>query len=261
MNPHACRVVLRPRGPLEVFDLGLCFLRVNAAAYGRLAAVLLLPFVPVVVLACWLAEGSPFLALLPVLAAPWLQAPAPLLGGRLLFAERVRVRDVLLECGRRSGPLTAACLLWLLPLPFGCGVLSWVGSIVVNWVTEAAMLEQVSPGRGFKRSSRLSFAHLGVSTASVFGWYGLTAWGAVTGEFVGHACVGTVLQLGEPFGSAFDGRVTPYLLLGMLAVQPLYAIYRLLLYLDVRTRVEGWDLQVSLRAMGLASGAPSGEPT
>ena len=67
----------------------------------------------------------------------------------------------------------------------------------------------------------------------------------------GQLIVAQGLQLGQPFGSAMDLQVTPYLLFGMLAVQPLHALYRLLLYIDVRTRVEGWDLQVAFRGAAI----------
>jgi hypothetical protein len=77
-------------------------------------------------------------------------------------------------------------------------------------------------------------------------------WFAVTAEAVGQGLVSGVLQLGTPFGDVLLGEVTPFLILGILLSHPVYAIYRLLLYVDVRTRVEGWDLQVGLRAAGLS---------
>ncbi len=252
MNPNACRVVLRRRGPLEVFDLALRFLRANPGPFARLFAVTVLPFAPPAALACWATDGHPALVLLPLALAPWLQAPATVLAGRLLFADRVRVRDVLAELGRRPGALVAAMAWWTAPQVLGFGLLSWVFAIATCWASEVALLEEAPPGRILRRSTRLAQLHLGVSTSAVFAWYGLTVWGAVAGESVGQAAVGTVLQLGEPFGSLWEGRVTPFLLLGILAVQPVYGVYHLLLYLDVRTRAESWDLQVALRALGLA---------
>ncbi len=253
MNPHLCRVVLRPRGPLEVFDLAVRLLRVNAGVYLRLVAVVVLPLVVAAGVACVLLDGHLGLLLVPLALAPLLQAPATLLTGRLLFADEVRVRDVLWEVARRAGGVAfVAVCTWGSAL-LGCGVLSWLTGTPVAWVTEATLLEQVGASRGLQRSFGLSLAHLGVSLSAVLGWWGLTAWGAVVGEAAGQAVVGTVLQLGSPFGTATELVVTPYLLAGALLAQPIYAVYRLLLYVDARTRVEGWDLQVALRASALAA--------
>ncbi len=253
MNPNACRVVLRRRGPLEVFDLSLRFVQAHPAVFARLVAVTVGPLLPLAALACWLLDGHPALVLIPLALAPALQAPATVLAGRLLFADRIRVRDVLRELlshPRRLAIVTAA---WWVPFLLGCGALAWVPQIRWCWVTEVALLEQpVSGGEG-QRSARLTRLHPGVATSAVFGWYALTAWGGVAGEAVGQSVTGTILQLGNPFGVATDLRATPFLLAGLLLAQPLFGVVRLLLYLDVRTRAEGWDLQVALRALGLAN--------
>ena len=81
--------------------------------------------------------------------------------------------------------------------------------------------------------------------------YGSLMWAAIAAEALGQNLVGFVFQLGAPFGSAPED-ITPYLLAGLLVGRSLFAVYRLLLYVDVRTRVEGWDLQVQLRAAGMA---------
>ena len=71
-------------------------------------------------------------------------------------------------------------------------------------------------------------------------------------ESLGQGIIGFVFQLGAPFGALSSGDATPYLLMGVLLANPVNAMYRLLLYVDARTRSEGWDLQVRLRALGLS---------
>lgn len=248
MNPNLCRIVLRPRGPLEVFDLTMRLVRVNAGAFARLWVLVVLPPALALAVACWVLDGEPALVAAPIVMGPALQAPAMVLGGRLLFADQVRLRDVLLEVVRRSFALLLAWVQIGFWATVGCGVFSWLFAAPFAWTPQTALLERVDVGRGLRRSFNLAGSNLGIAIMSVVGWWALTAWGAVVGEAFGHAVVGTVLQLGQPFGSVFDGRVTPYVLAGILAVQPLYGVYHLLLYLDVRTRVEGWDLQVGLMA-------------
>jgi len=92
---------------------------------------------------------------------------------------------------------------------------------------------------------------VGIAVMGAASRWGFIVWFGLVGEATGQAMVGFILQLGEPFGALMYGDVTPYLLLGLLVSQPVHAVYRLLLYVDVRTRLEGWDLQVGLRAAGL----------
>jgi len=257
MNPNQCRLALRPRGPLEVFDLGLRLVRANAADIAGLVALTVGP--PAVLLGglAWWVEGAPEIVLpLVLLACLPLPAPFAVLTGRLLFAERFPVREVVVDLLRHLPQLAWAWFVqgfvWVIGAAT-CGAGWLVMHATWLFVEETALLERVGVGRTLRRSFRLASAHPGAALAGTLGRLAITVWFAVVGEAAGHAIVSTVLQLGAPFGSATAGMVTPYMVLGILLAQPVFAIYRLLLYVDVRTRVEGWDLQVRLRAAGLSS--------
>ncbi len=253
MNPHLCRIVLRPRGPLEVFDLSLALIRSHPGPFLALTAWAVVPTTLLLAVSCWTTGGSPALALVPCLLAPVIHAPATVLAGRILFSERATLREALAELGGRLVPLALA---WAQIAAATVGVLLTCGLLIlltpaVAWVTEAALLERIGAARGLRRSVRLASHAAAHAIAAAFGWVALTAWGGAVGEAVGQGIVSFVLQLGQPFGAVTDGVATPWLLAGMLTVQPLYAVWRLLLYIDARTRAEGWDLQVGLRAAGL----------
>ncbi|MCB9675140.1 MAG: hypothetical protein H6737_08480 [Alphaproteobacteria bacterium] len=255
MNPNLCRVALRPRGSLEVFDLVVRFVRVNLGVLLRMAVLAVgLPFLLIAPIGLW-AEGAPWVALLPLPLSPLVQAPFTLLGGRLLFRDDTTVgstlRELVAAVPRLLGVgLVGAVATVLAAASCGVGYLPLLA--VLLYVPETALLERVGVQRGLRRSLRLAGGHVGIAMAGAGARVFLTVWMALVCEGFGQAVLDTTLQLGQPFGSLWTGQITPFFLFGMLLAQPLHAIYRLLLYVDVRTRVEGWDLQVGLRAAGLA---------
>lgn len=254
MNPNLCRVALRPRGPLEVFDL--CFAFGHARLFPLLKMTLLTvgPLFAITVPLCWYFDGHPGLLAIPAIAAPFLQAPFTMLTGRLLFSDEVTlwstIKDVLKATPQLLAAWLAEILGWMLTM-MTCGYGAFLVQPALLYMTETALLERVGPARGLRRSLRLAGGHVGIALTGAASRWILLVWFALVGEAAGQSIVGFILQLGEPFGTLWDGDVTPYLLLGLFLSQPAHAIYRLLLYVDVRTRLEGWDLQVGLRAAGL----------
>lgn len=256
MNPNLSRIVLRPRGAADVFDLTLRILREGWAPVLRVTALVALPVWLGCLLACWFSEGHWAVALAPLGLSPALQAPYTVLVGRLMFADEVSVKEVLTHTLRRTPTLLLGTLIAALASSFTSLVCFVALPAVQAWLLylpETALLEGVALQRGLNRSQRLAGARLGQALAGSFSWWVLTAWAAAVGEATWQAVVDTVLQLGTPFGTALTGYVTPGLVGGLILAQPLHAVYRMMLYIDARTRSEGWDLQVALRAASLAA--------
>jgi len=255
LNPNQCRVVLRPRGPLEVFDLTVRFARVHAPALWRLALWTILPWAPIFAGLCWYFEGHLALFIIPIALGPLVQGAYTILGGRLLFSDHVELTPLARE--------SASTGLRLLPLWFMYGVFTLVSAVACFYalplvqvaglfVTEAVLLERAHMGKAIQRSVAVAGAGLGHACVAVGLRWAIALWGALVCESLGQFLFDFVLQLGQPFGSLFAGQATPFALMGLLASNPLQSLYRLLVYVDVRTRAEGWDLQVALRAAGLS---------
>ena len=254
MNPNESRVVLRPRNPFEVFDLTWRFVRVRWHPLARLGGWLLVPLSALAFLLCWLTDGHPACLLLPAIVALPLQAPFTLLTGRLLFSDEVSPREVLGDCFRLFPSLMVSWMVRVLgwsATSLTCFLALPVMDTWLAYLSEAALLERVSASRGMRRSLRLASGNPLIALMAGGSMWLLAAWMGAAAELTGMFVVDTVLQLGSPFGRAQDGVVTPWLLIGLMASQPLAAVYRLFLYVDVRTRVEGWDLQIALRAAGM----------
>jgi hypothetical protein len=256
MNPNLCRVALRPRGPFEVFDLTMCFMRERARPLAVLALFTCAPVFILCSLIAWFTDGHWASLVLALALAPVIHAPYTVLAGRLLFSEDTSVRAALMAVFSSAGPLAMAWAIGLMGLgAVSCAGLGLIAQPALLYLPETALLERVGATRGLRRTMRLAGGYLGTAIIGVCARWGLPLWLGLTAEFAGQNVVGWVLQLGGPFGALTSGQVTPFLLAGVVAAQPIYAVFRLLLYVDVRTRMEGWDLQVGLRALGIEEAA------
>ena len=255
MNPNLSRVVLRPRGVLEVLDLSFVFLRTRWRPVLRLSWIMLLP--PLLVLAPvgWLLGFPPWLALLPPIGFAVIQAPFVVLGGRLMFADDARVGDVLRDCWSRAPGVVGATFVDTAMVVVGvasCGtLLLLMAGIAFVW--EAVLLERVALRQAVTRSTFLAGGGAIEAVVAVAARWGLALWGGATLDLLGNGMLTYVFQLPPVLGSMVEGEASLFFLAGMLLVQPLAALYRLLLYINVRTRIEGWDIQVALRAVGMAA--------
>jgi hypothetical protein len=73
---------------------------------------------------------------------------------------------------------------------------------------------------------------------------------AMAADLVGETLVNMVLQMGRPLGSLWSDGGSAFAVLGALLSAPLVGCAGFLGYVDLRTRKEGWDIQ--LRFMALA---------
>lgn len=254
MNANRCTVVLRPRSPFESLDLGLRLGWVHRSALARVLAPVLVPSLLVACVLAWWLDGSWWALGWPVLVAPLLQAPVTVCVGRLLFGEALGAWETWREVASRAGALL---LVWLvLGVMIVLSLLTCAVALLpvlagLLFLPETALLERVGLRRGLSRSVRLALGYAPGAMAGALGVFVLAAWAASAFEATGQALVGFLLLLGEPFGQLLEGDLTPYVAFGLTLLPPLHALWRLMLYVDVRTRVEGWDLQVGLRAAGL----------
>lgn len=258
MKLDEARVVLRPRSSSEILDLALRFM--SEAAGKRYLAIGLLTLLPAWAI-CVAAryglrwEWPQVWALALALATP-LQGLYTIAVGKLMFAEDVRLREIFGQYLRRLPSylvtivLTrmmigiASLLFFLLIPPF------WMLARV-NYVHEACLLEQAGPVDAISRASRM-ISH------NVMGAVGLVLMLLCAGA--GHIVIAEllindglfdfVLQVGKPFGSLLDEGGSVAALLGALLAVPYWATARFLAYVDLRTRRDGWDVQ--LRFMAIA---------
>lgn len=261
MNLAEARVVLRPRSLAEIFDLALRFASDPAATlYAKLAALTLLPAWVMCIAAHWGAGWS--------WGAVWLLAlgfATPLQGvftiavGKLMFAPHVTVREILREYLHRFPAYLGALLITrvqIAVLSFGVFLVLpplWIWGRSTH-VHEACLLERAGGSDAVGRAARMVDNRVLPAGGALLLLSIIAAGFVLVAEaLINQGLFEFVLQLGLPFGSLFDEGGSVAALLGLFLAVPYWATARFLLYVDLRTRRDGWDVQV--RFMALASQA------
>jgi hypothetical protein len=265
MNLGASRVVLRPRGVSEVLDLACLFVHENRRAYLRVAAWVLLPSFAACCAARSLGGWSwPAVWALAIGLGDLLEGAFTLLAGELLFTTEVTARGVLGRFLRRLPSYLATMGVSRILLGLAAAVVLLLPSAGMRYllVREASLLEQATPVRALGRSSRLAkrqeAACFGLGVCLVLAH----VWGVMAAELLGQGLVETGFQLGQPLGSLMGDGGSAFALAGYFVSVLYVATARYLKYIDIRTRKEGWDIQLRFSAIAAAGdGAGAGDVT
>jgi hypothetical protein len=235
------RVVLRPRSTGEALDLGLALLR---AWFAPLALTWLLTAVPVL-LAClaWFGPWNPWAYVVWWWLAPMLERPLQFVLSRGVFGATPSAREVL-----RALPRT-----WSLHLPRGLLLQRLDPTRAV--VQPAALLEGVSGRVLARRESLLRSDQWGACLMlmqAALAFELVLAGSTLLGVYYLHPASG---EFEDWLGSLVDPNqsmawVTPLAaLLAFSLGSFVRACSGFALYLNRRTEVEGWDLEVALRVL------------
>lgn len=255
MNLLAARLVLRQRSLADSLDLALPFCLANKRP---LAVLSLVALGPIAALLAYLriAKHWPWGSVWVVYAAAALlvEGVFTVALGELLFRPPagVRVRSFVGRFLRRLPAIVVSVVVRQVVL--ACAGLMLVAPVFFVappsiFVPEALLLEGATMGKALARSRALARNRLGMCTGIWLASLLLPAFGAVAMDVVCNSVVGFVLQLGHPAGELFEHGGSGFAVLGALLAVPLAAAVRFLGYVDLRTRKEGWDIQLRFVAL------------
>jgi len=249
MNLGDARVVLRPRSLPDVIDLTLRVCHsTHLKAYAIWSSLTLLPAFLLCV-AARVKLGWEWLGvwLLAVVLAGVLQGVFTIGASRLLFSREVSTGQVLGRFLRRLPSYLLTLL--ILRVVMVCSFVLAPLVPFLPFVHEASLLEDASLRKAMSRTQKLTQRSLGrVIELALFSLAALAA--AVVGaEVIGHTLASFVLEIQTPLGSLWEEGGSVFALAGLFIAVPYLATLRFLTYIDLRTRKEGWDLQLELSAI------------
>jgi hypothetical protein len=241
-------VVIRERSPVDLLDLALVVVRRRPGTLGLAALAGIAPFA---LANAWLFRANPDLPPIVPLAAWMLEAPfatAPLtvvLGG-LMFGQRPT-----------AGKVLASMLKAIFPLILVQGFLRyvlffWLGTRLA-FANEIILLERGRWWKMFGRGRDLASGRGGEIFQLGFFQLILTYLFA-TLFFIGMAAIGRMMVAEDvtwevPDGPSFGSWLFQ---LPVWLATAFYAVTRFLTYIDQRIRLEGWEVELRLRALGEA---------
>jgi len=260
MDLMRAHVALRERPLLDVLDLAVRFCAAHGGAYARLSAVVL---VPALALSWGVARvgGWALAWVAAVVLGAFADAPFVALASRLVFEDTVRARDALRIAARTLPRLLlvrgvqlimVVGSLLMLGLPW-----MWAGTLSL-FVVEVAVLEEARVRPAFVRAARIANARFGPAFTTMALLVVAPIGAALVADIAGRELLQSVLEV-KPPPSVFQAGGSGLALIGWWSIVPLLATARFFVYLDIRTRTEGWDIQTRFAAIA-ALAASGGQP-
>ena len=250
MDLREARVVLRERRLLDVLDLAIRFLVAHALPFTTLSAIVL---VPCGVLALVVAVHSGWILgwLTAIALATFAEIPFTILGSRLVFTADAPLESVLSTSLKKTPRLLSAKLVQGIAIAAGASAFLipgvWIAATTF-FMSEVILLEEATVSGAFSRAQRLVAGRFGDALMTLLLIDGLHALAVWVGDRAFASILSDLLQitppakLGEPGGGVLG-------LVAFFLVVPFAATARLFAYLDLRTRTEGWDVQVRFAAL------------
>jgi hypothetical protein len=254
--PSRARVALRERPLVDLLDLAVRFCASNAWAYARVALVVIVPAYALSLAAAsaagWLVGWTVALAVAAVADAPFVA-----LASRLVFADSVRAREVV-RLSARALPGIALARIAQLGVLVACGLFAglpwlWLGPHLF-FVVEVLVLERPAVRGALVRATRIGRARFGEALSALVLLLLVRAGFIAFADLAGREVLAGVLEVRPP-PSMFAVGGSWLALAGFWLSVPFVASARFLVYLDVRTRTEGWDIQTRFAAIAAAVGA------
>lgn len=249
MSAPSASLELRERSVLDVLDLAVRFMSAHAKKYAALAGLVLVPglaltWISIDVLGPFSAWG---VALALGLAA---QVPFTLLASRLVFEDEVPLRAVLADAARALGRTSLARFIQVFFVALGASLFGFPAfwpATTLFFVPEVVILERASAAETIARANQVGAQRRGETLLAVLLLLGLEVAFLVLATLAGRAVLVDFLQFTPSSLSGIPGR--PLALAGYWIFVPYRATARFLLYVNVRTREEGWDVQTRFAAL------------
>ncbi len=244
------RVVFRDRAFIDVLDLALRFMTVHVRLYARIAAVVLLPAIAFAGAIAW---SSGWIAgwIAAVVLGFAAQVPFTILASRVVFQEKVRAREVLRAALGDLPRILVMRVLWLGAIAVAALVFfvpaGWVGT-VFGFTNEVMLLERAPVGQSFGRSNRVASSSLSDAILALVVAVAIPVICVLLADYGGRLTLSELFQFRPP-ASMFSEGGSVLALTGWFIAIPFAATARFFIYLNVRTRAEGWDVQTRFAAL------------
>jgi hypothetical protein len=130
----------------------------------------------------------------------------------------------------------------------------WAGPIML-FVVEVIVLEQAGVQPAFSRAARIAGARFGPSLGAMLIFLAAPLGAALVADVAGREVLQGLLEV-KPPAPLFAAGGSVLALVGWWSAVPLLATARFFVYLDIRTRTEGWDIQTRFAAIAAGGGRP-----